>query len=218
MLRTSRSESFYQYITPNLIDVFNAACHVNTQINGAGKTTTMAMLTAEFPPSSGDAILAGFSVSNEPEQTRRTIGYCPQFDAHFMNMTGREHVELYAVIKGVPKERIKEAVAAKLAEVGLSEHDSNRLSQEYSGGESVNNNHFDVTSLSADINFLFMLLPKGMKRKLSVACATIGQPQIVFLDEPRSVFQTVSGILTIALVLQTFYSVTFLCLALGWIR
>mmetsp|Transcript_28196 Transcript_28196/g.58760 ORF Transcript_28196/g.58760 Transcript_28196/m.58760 type:complete len:1961 (+) Transcript_28196:86-5968(+) len=128
-------------------------------INGAGKTTTMSMLTAEFPPSSGDAILAGFSVSNEPEQTRRTIGYCPQFDAHFMNMTGREHVELYAVIKGVPKEGIKEAVAAKLAEVGLSEHDSNRLSQEYSG---------------------------GMKRKLSVACATIGQPQIVFLDEPST--------------------------------
>jgi len=47
-------------------------------INGAGKTSTMAMLTAEFPPSSGDARLAGFSVSNEPEQTRRRIGYCPQ--------------------------------------------------------------------------------------------------------------------------------------------
>lgn len=114
----------------------------------------MSMLTAEFPPSSGDAILAGFSVSNEPEQTRRTIGYCPQFDAHFMNMTGREHVELYAVIKGVPKEGIKEAVAAKLAEVGLSEHDSNRLSQEYSGGKSMNNTHFDITSQSTDIDLV----------------------------------------------------------------
>jgi ATP-binding cassette subfamily A (ABC1) protein 3 len=68
--------------------------------NLTGKTTCMAMLTAEFPPSSGDAILASFSVSNEPDQTRRTIGYCPQFDAHFANMTGAEHVELYAVIKG----------------------------------------------------------------------------------------------------------------------
>jgi len=47
-------------------------------INGAGKTTCMAMLTAEFPPSSGDALLSGFSVSNDPEQTRRQIGYCPQ--------------------------------------------------------------------------------------------------------------------------------------------
>ena len=44
-------------------------------INGAGKTTTMGMLTAEFPPSSGDATLAGFSVLNQPEMTRRRVGY-----------------------------------------------------------------------------------------------------------------------------------------------
>jgi ATP-binding cassette subfamily A (ABC1) protein 3 len=125
-------------------------------INGAGKTTTMGMLTAEFPPTSGDATLAGFSVSNEPEKTRRRIGYCPQFDAHFDNLTGREHVELYASIKGVPLKFVKEAAAAKLAEVGLSVSDSDRLSAGYSG---------------------------GMKRRLSLACATIGQPQIVFLDE-----------------------------------
>jgi ATP-binding cassette subfamily A (ABC1) protein 3 len=116
----------------------------------------MGMLTAEFPPSGGDATLAGFSVSKEPEKTRRRIGYCPQFDAHFANLTGREHVELYASIKGVPKEFIKEAAAAKLKEVGLSEFDSDRLSAGYSG---------------------------GMKRRLSLACATIGRPQILFLDE-----------------------------------
>lgn len=114
------------------------------------------MLTAEFAPTSGDASLAGFSVLNEPEKTRRRVGYCPQFDAHFSNLTGREHVELYASIKGVPAHLVKEAAAAKLAEVGLSETDSDRLSSTYSG---------------------------GMKRRLSLACATIGRPQIVFLDE-----------------------------------
>lgn len=114
------------------------------------------MLTAEFPPTHGDATLAGFSVKNEPEKTRRRIGYCPQFDAHFANLTGREHVELYASIKGVPRKFVKEAAAFKLAEVGLSEKDSDRLSAGYSG---------------------------GMKRRLSLACATIEQPQIVFLDE-----------------------------------
>lgn len=128
-------------------------------INGAGKTSTMAMLTAEFPPTEGDATLASYSVTNQPEQTRRRIGYCPQFDAHFQNMSGREHVELYASIKGIPSEFVKEAAAAKLAEVGLSEFDSDRMSGGYSG---------------------------GMKRKLSVACATIGNPQIVFLDEPST--------------------------------
>ena len=92
----------------------------------------------------------------EPEKTRRRIGYCPQFDAHFANLTGREHVELYASVKGVPKQFVSEAAASKLKEVGLSEEDSNRLAVGYSG---------------------------GMKRRLSLACATIGQPQIVFLDE-----------------------------------
>jgi len=116
----------------------------------------MQMLTAEFPATSGDATLGGYSVSREPEKTRRRVGYCPQFDAHFANMTGREHVELYATIKGIPFDSVKEAAASKLAEVGLSKYDSNRLAANYSG---------------------------GMKRRLSLACATIGEPQIVFLDE-----------------------------------
>jgi ATP-binding cassette subfamily A (ABC1) protein 3 len=147
-------------------------------VNGAGKTTTMGMLTAEFPPSGGDATLAGFSVTSEPEKTRRRVGYCPQFDAHFSNMTGREHVELYASIKGVPVELVKEAASRKLAEVGLSDDDSDRLSAGYSG---------------------------GMKRRLSLACATIGQPQIVFLDEcstgvdpvaRREIWQMISGMVS----------------------
>ena len=110
------------------------------------------MLTAEFPPSAGDATLAGFSLRHEPEQTRRRIGYCPQFDSHFELMTGREHVELYASIKGIPQELVTSAAADKLDEVGLSAKDSDRLSSNYSG---------------------------GMKRRLSLACATIGQPEIV---------------------------------------
>ena len=114
----------------------------------------MAMLTAEFPPTSGDATLAGYSVTTQPEETRRRIGYCPQFDAHFSNMTGTEHVKLYAAIKGVPSELLEEAVRSKLDEVGLNEFDSNRLSSIYSG---------------------------GMKRKLSVACATIGNPEVSIL-------------------------------------
>ena len=111
----------------------------------------MSMLTAEFPPTSGDAFLAGYSVRTQPEQTRRRIGYCPQFDAHFSNMTGREHVEFYALIKGLSYKEAKEAAAVKLQEVGLKSSEVDRLSSGYSG---------------------------GMKRKLSVACATVGNPQV----------------------------------------
>jgi ABC-type multidrug transport system ATPase subunit len=109
------------------------------------------MLTAEFPPTSGDAFLKGYSVVNEPKKTRRRLGYCPQFDAHFPYLTGREHVELYASIKGIPRAHIRAAAAAKLEEVGLDSIDRDRLSSTYSG---------------------------GMKRRLSIACATIGQPQV----------------------------------------
>ena len=113
----------------------------------------MQMLTAEFPPTSGDAILAGYSVTKFPEKTRSLIGYCPQFDAHFPNLTGREHVELYARIKGISNAYVDEAVSEKLDQVGLSPEDSDRCTADYSG---------------------------GMRRRLSLACAMIGQPRIVF--------------------------------------
>ena len=73
---------------------------------------------------------------------------------------GYEHVSLYAIIKGVPLGILDLVVTEKLKEVGLSEFDGKRLSSKYSG---------------------------GMKRKLSVACATIGAPKIVFLDEVRPI-------------------------------
>jgi len=93
------------------------------------------------------------------KEIRKRIGYCPQFDAHFTNMTGREHVELYASIKGISKELVPAVASKILHEVGLSEYDRNRLASIYSG---------------------------GMKRKLSVACAIIGNPKIIFLDEPST--------------------------------
>jgi len=126
---------------------------------GAGKTTVMGLLTTEFPPSSGDASLAGFSIRDKLKETRSRIGYCPQFDALLMNLTGREHVELYGSIKGLPRSMVQDAAAAQLAAVGLSESDSDRLAYHYSG---------------------------GMKRRLSLACATIGAPRLLFLDEPTT--------------------------------
>ncbi len=62
--------------------------------------TTLATLTAERYPSSGDAFIAEFPISNQL-QCRRYIGYCPQFDAIFDLLTVKEHLKFYAMIKGL---------------------------------------------------------------------------------------------------------------------
>lgn len=98
----------------------------------------------------------GHSVAREPQKTRRLIGYCPQFDALFECLTGREHVHLYGAVKGIPSNILSPIVERKLLEVGLNQRDWDRQSSEYSG---------------------------GMKRRLSLACATIGQPSLLLLDE-----------------------------------
>ena len=71
---------------------------------------------------------------------------------HFLGTDFHLFTQLYAAIKGIPANSVKAAAADKLAQVGLSEKDSDRLSSNYSG---------------------------GMRRRLSLACATIGQPQLV---------------------------------------
>ncbi|KAK9157371.1 hypothetical protein Scep_003945 [Stephania cephalantha] len=126
--------------------------------NGAGKTTTLSMLSGEEGPTSGTAFIFGTDICSQPKAARRHVGYCPQFDALLELLTAREHLELYARIKGVPEHRIKSVVQDKLVEFDLLKH-SNKPSYCLSGGN---------------------------KRKLSVAIAMIGDPPIVILDEPST--------------------------------
>jgi len=116
------------------------------------------MLSGEFSPSSGDAFISGLSLVSNVDQCRKRIGFCPQFDALYDLLTGREHLELYAAIKGIKSEQINEVVNAKIKEMGLDQY-ADRAAGGYSGGN---------------------------KRKLSVAMAMIGDPSIVFLDEPST--------------------------------
>lgn len=92
------------------------------------------------------------------ENARKNIGYCPQFDALLDNLTVKEHLELYANLKCIPKELIMQLVQKKIKEMDL---------QKFS----------DVCACK---------LSGGNKRKLSVAIAMIGNPPIVFMDEPST--------------------------------
>lgn len=127
-------------------------------INGAGKTTTMKILTGDVVPTIGGATLAGFDILRSQAEVRRLIGYCPQFDALLELVTVKEHLELFARIKGVPEELVAQVVDDKIQELDLTDY-SNMLAGSLSGGN---------------------------KRKLSVAIAMIGGPILVFLDEPST--------------------------------
>jgi ATP-binding cassette subfamily A (ABC1) protein 3 len=85
-------------------------CFALLGVNGAGKTTTFRILTGEYGPTEGHAYIGGSNVATDISEARYKIGYCPQFDALTELLTGREHLELYARIKGVPKSKIEDFV------------------------------------------------------------------------------------------------------------
>jgi len=126
-------------------------------VNGAGKTTTLACLTGERSMTHGEAYINGISVDNQTA-TRRFVGYCPQFDALFPLLTGREHLNFYGRIKGLYGTELENQVNMLLKVLSLTKYQDRRAGT-YSGGN---------------------------RRKLSVAVAMIGNPPIVFLDEPST--------------------------------
>jgi ATP-binding cassette subfamily A (ABC1) protein 3 len=135
-------------------------CFALLGINGAGKTTTFKALTGDVDPTSGEVHIGGYDVQNRIQYSsvRKLIGYCPQFDALFTNLTVKEHLEFYAHIKGVVPRMRSTVVERQLIEMGLEQY-KNTNADKLSGGN---------------------------KRKLSVAMAMIGNPPIVFLDEPST--------------------------------
>eukprot|EP00897_Mesotaenium_endlicherianum_P001456 jgi/Mesen1/1338/ME000013S00825 len=127
-------------------------------VNGAGKTTTLSILTGDIRPTSGDAFVNGASVRTSLPAVQRQIGYCPQFDPLLDLMTAREHLRLFARLKGVDEEEVEDAVQDVISAVGLEAH-ADRCAGTYSGGN---------------------------KRKLSLAIALVGDAAVVLLDEPSS--------------------------------
>ncbi|KAK5896468.1 hypothetical protein CesoFtcFv8_009623 [Champsocephalus esox] len=127
-------------------------------VNGAGKTTTFKMLTGDTLVTSGEAFLARRSILREMAEVHRNIGYCPQFDSIYELLTGREHLELYAVLRGVPEKEVCDVAEWGIRKLGLLKY-SDKSAGSYSGGN---------------------------MRKLSTAMALIGAPPVVFLDEPTT--------------------------------
>jgi len=126
--------------------------------NGAGKSTTMKILTGDLFPTEGTATLGSMDIIEHPYEVRSLIGYCPQFDALLENLTAREHLTLFARIKGVPEKMMSKFIDGLLKQLTLEEY-ADRPAGTYSGGN---------------------------KRKLCVGLALVGNPPVVFLDEPST--------------------------------
>ncbi|XP_053093930.1 phospholipid-transporting ATPase ABCA1 isoform X2 [Pangasianodon hypophthalmus] len=127
-------------------------------VNGAGKTSTFRMLTGDTTITYGDAFLNNYSVLNDMDRVHQLMGYCPQFDAINDLLTGREHLEFYARLRGVP-----EPYVAKVSQWGVKKLGLTQYAEQEAGGYSG-----------------------GNKRKLSTAISLIGAPPVVFLDEPTT--------------------------------
>jgi len=86
--------------------VKNGECFALLGVNGAGKTTTFKILSGDYLQTSGKAMISGYNLPSEISQARYEIGYCPQFDALLDNLTAKEHLQLYAAIKGIPADLV----------------------------------------------------------------------------------------------------------------
>ncbi|KAI9098683.1 hypothetical protein DFS34DRAFT_618514 [Phlyctochytrium arcticum] len=126
--------------------------------NGAGKSTSMNILSGLTPATSGDALMYNYSVRTQMPEIRNIMGVCPQHDILFDDLTAEEHVRLYAGLKGVKRELWEGLVEDRLKAVRLW-NVRNQRSGTYSG---------------------------GMKRRLSLVISTIGDPKIIFMDEPTT--------------------------------
>jgi ATP-binding cassette, subfamily A (ABC1), member 3 len=127
-------------------------------VNGAGKTTTFKMLSGEVTSTAGDSYFKGLKISENLSSIREDLGYCPQFDALVDNLSVYEQLELYYDLKSLAGEDREAVINDKIDKLDLRQY-ADRLSGTLSGGN---------------------------KRKLSVAMAMIGNPRIVFLDEPST--------------------------------
>lgn len=132
--------------------------------DGSGKTTTIRLLAGIMEPTEGDALVAGFSVRNDPEAVKARVGYMSQRFGLYEDLTVLENILFYADLYEVP-ERDRSARISRLLAFSNLEPFQQRLAGALSG---------------------------GMKQKLGLACALVHTPEVLLLDEPTNGVDPVS--------------------------
>ena len=125
-------------------------------VNGAGKTTTIRMLTCLSKPTGGECFVCGRSCVSETSEVKKLIGISPQETSVAENLTVTENLRLMCGIYGFSKEKTASSIEAAVEMLGLEEYGNSRAKT----------------------------LSGGWRRRLSIAMAMIGEPRVLFLDEP----------------------------------
>ncbi|CAF4245429.1 unnamed protein product, partial [Adineta steineri] len=125
--------------------------------NGAGKTTIMNILCGIYEQTYGSIKIFNYDTKYHMDYLRQFISYCPQHDILFDLLTVEEQIYFYIIAKGYSKDK-----------------------------ETICSNFLEKVNLTNDRNTFCKNLSGGMKRRLSIACAFIGNTKLVLLDEPSS--------------------------------
>lgn len=102
--------------------------------NGAGKSTTIQCITGVLQPTTGKIQFKNLDTSIHMDEIRSTLGVCPQETLIFENLTTREHLMIFGIIKGIPFSRIDETITKLMQQVGLSSETLNEYVSDFSGG------------------------------------------------------------------------------------
>ncbi|XVF11962.1 hypothetical protein REPUB_Repub08aG0073700 [Reevesia pubescens] len=128
--------------------------------NGAGKTSLINMMIGLTKPTSGTAYVQGLDIRTYMDTIYTSMGVCPQHDLLWETLTGREHLLFYGRLKNLRGSALNQAVEESLKGVNLFHGGvADKQAGKYSG---------------------------GMKRRLSVAISLIGDPKVVYMDEPST--------------------------------
>jgi drug efflux transport system ATP-binding protein len=126
--------------------------------NGAGKSTTIRMLCGILQPTAGEGLVAGFDVVHESEKIKAHIGYMSQRFSLYEDLSVEENINFYSGIYRIPPAKKEERKEWVLQMAGLKEHRKAKTG----------------------------ILSTGWKQRLSLGCAILHEPPILFLDEPTS--------------------------------